>query len=212
MRSGGRFVKRALDVAGSLIVLLVCSPLLLVLAMLITLDSKGSPFFCQTRVGKDGKLFTLYKLRTMVVNAADLRNADGSTFNSDHDPRVTRVGRFLRRTSLDELPQLVNVLKGDMSLVGPRPDLPDQVRFYTERQRKRLLVKPGLTSWAIVHGRNSLPWEQRRELDVEYVERYSFWLDVVILFRTLALVLRRQGVYASSSTLQASPEPRNAHD
>ena len=204
MKPRQRIIKRATDIAISLFVLALSSPLFLLLLLAVRLDSRGGALFRQARVGRDGKLFTIYKLRTMVANAADLRNPDGSTFNAERDPRITRVGRLLRRTSLDELPQLINVLKGDMSIVGPRPDLPDQVRYYTDRQKKRLAVKPGLTGWAIIHGRNNLPWETRRELDVQYVESYSLWLDCLILLRTLALVLARKGVYIPPPAHQSS--------
>ena len=204
MKAHQRIIKRATDLAISSLVLALSSPLFLLLLLAVRLDSPSGALFRQARVGRNGKLFTIYKLRTMVANAADLRNPDGSTFNAEDDPRITSVGRFLRRTSLDELPQLVNVLKGDMSLVGPRPDLPDQVRLYPERYRKRLSVRPGITGWAIIHGRNSLPWETRRELDVQYVESYSLWLDCLILLRTVALVLARKGVYIPPPAHQSS--------
>jgi len=174
------------------------------------LTSKGPALFRQARVGKDGKPFTCYKFRTMYVNAPDIRLPDGSAFNAEDDPRVTRVGRLLRKTTLDELPQFINVLKGDMSIVGPRPDQLDQVRFYTERHKKRLLVKPGMTGWAWIHGRNSIPWEMRRELDVEYVENYSLWLDFQILLRTIPMVLLAKGVYVPPEIIQRYQESQDA--
>lgn len=191
-------VKRLIDLILSAFGLALSSPLLLLIALLIKLDSRGPALFRQTRVGRDGKPFTCYKFRTMYVDAPDIRNPDGSSFNAPDDPRVTRVGRFLRKTTMDELPQFINVLKGDMSIVGPRPDQLDQVRFYSERDKKRLLVKPGMTGWAWIHGRNSIPWELRRKLDVEYVENYSLWLDFQILLRTIPMVLLAKGVYVSS--------------
>jgi len=195
MNTYQRVVKRLTDITLSLLGLTLSSPLFLLITLLIKLDSKGPALFRQTRMGKDSKPFTCYKFRTMHVDAPDIRNPDGSTFNAEDDPRVTRVGRFLRKTTLDELPQLINVLKGDMSIVGPRPDLPDQIRFYSERHKKRLLVKPGMTGWAWIHGRNSIPWELRRELDVEYVENYSLRLDFYILLKTIPMVLLAKGVY-----------------
>jgi len=156
MKAWETVVKRLVDIVISTVVLLVLSPILLLIAFTVRLTSPGPVLFRQTRVGKDGKPFTCYKFRTMYVDAPDIRNPDGSSFNAPDDPRVTRVGRFLRKTTLDELPQFINVLKGDMSIVGPRPDLPDQVRFYSERHKKRLLVKPGMTGWAWIHGRNSI--------------------------------------------------------
>ena len=202
--------KRIMDVVISALALVVLSPLLLIIVLAVRLTSPGPALFRQTRAGKDSKAFTCYKLRTMYVDAPDIRNPDGSSFNAPDDPRVTRVGRLLRKTTLDELPQLINVLKGDMSIVGPRPDQPDQVRFYSERDKKQLLVKPGMTGWAWIHGRNSIPWELRRELDVEYVENYSLWLDFQILLRTIPMVLLAKGVYVSPETTQRYMESQDA--
>jgi lipopolysaccharide/colanic/teichoic acid biosynthesis glycosyltransferase len=174
-------VKRLLDVAGALAVLVVTSPLLALSALAIKLDDGGPVLYRQRRVGRDGKEFELLKLRTMVVGA----DRQGAGWAVDRgDPRITRAGAVLRRLSLDELPQLWNVLRGEMSLVGPRPTLAYQVERYTPRQRKRLEVTPGLTGWAQVNGRASLPWDERIELDVWYVEHRSFWLDLKILART----------------------------
>lgn len=209
MRIHQQIIKRLMDITLSLLALILSSPLFLFIFLLIKLDSRGPALFRQTRVGQYGKPFTCYKFRTMYVDAPDIRNPDGSTFNAEDDPRLTRVGRFLRKTTLDELPQFINVLRGDMSIVGPRPDLPDQVRFYTERHKKRLLVKPGMTGWAWIHGRNSIPWELRRELDVEYVENYSLWLDFQILLRTIPMVLLAKGVYVSPETIQRCRESQD---
>lgn len=192
--------KRTIDILVSLAALAVLSPALLAIAVVVTLDSRGPSLFRQTRVGRGGRLFVCYKFRTMRTDSPDIRNPDGSTFNAPDDSRVTRVGRILRKTTLDELPQLVNVLKGDMSLVGPRPDLPDQVRYYSEHHRKRLLVRPGMTGWAWIHGRNSIPWERRLDLDVEYVDRQSLWLDLYILLRTVPMVITGRGVYVPPGT------------
>jgi lipopolysaccharide/colanic/teichoic acid biosynthesis glycosyltransferase len=174
-------VKRLLDVAGALVVLVVTSPLLALAALAIKLDDGGPVLYRQPRVGRDGKEFELLKLRTMVVGA----DRQGAGWAVDKgDPRITRAGSVLRRLSIDELPQLWNVLRGEMSLVGPRPTLAYQVDRYTPRQRKRLDVTPGLTGWAQVNGRASLPWDERIELDVWYVEHRSLWLDLKILART----------------------------
>ena len=173
--------KRMLDVAGGSAGLLVSAPFLAAAAAAIKLEDGGPVLYRQRRVGKDGREFELLKLRTMVVGAERL----GAGYAIDEgDPRITRAGRLLRRLSVDELPQLWNVVRGDMSLVGPRPTLAYQVERYTERQRRRLEVKPGLTGWAQIHGRASLPWSDRIELDVWYVEHRSFWLDLRILART----------------------------
>jgi lipopolysaccharide/colanic/teichoic acid biosynthesis glycosyltransferase len=174
-------VNRALDAAGSALGLAVSSPFLAAAALAIKLDDGGPVLYRQRRVGHRGEEFDLLKLRTMVVGAES--KGAGWAVNRG-DPRITRVGRMLRRLSLDELPQFWNVLRGDMSLIGPRPTLAYQVEQYTPRQRRRLEVKPGLTGWAQIHGRARLPWEERIELDVWYVENRSPWLDLKILLRT----------------------------
>jgi lipopolysaccharide/colanic/teichoic acid biosynthesis glycosyltransferase len=174
-------VNRALDVAGASVALTLASPLLAVAALAIKLEDRGPVLYRQRRVGKDGSEFELVKLRTMVPGAE--KHGAGFAVNRG-DPRITRMGRLLRRLSLDELPQLWNVVRGEMSLIGPRPTLQYQVDQYTPRQRRRLEVKPGITGWAQIHGRASLPWEERIELDVWYVENRSPRVDVKILLRT----------------------------
>jgi len=174
-------VNRPLDVAAAAFGLAVTSPLLAVSAIAIKLEDGGPVLFRQARVGKDGEDFELLKLRTMVVGA----ERKGAGYAVDvGDSRITRVGRFLRKTSVDELPQLWNIVRGDMSLIGPRPTLRYQVEKYTARQRKRLEVRPGLTGWAQIHGRATLPWDERIELDVWYVEHRSPRVDLKILLRT----------------------------
>jgi lipopolysaccharide/colanic/teichoic acid biosynthesis glycosyltransferase len=174
-------MKRVLDVVGASLLLLLASPVLAVAALAIVVSDRGPVLYRQRRVGKDGAEFELLKLRTMVVGAEKL--GAGYAVN-EGDPRITRVGHVLRRLSIDELPQLWNVVRGDMSLVGPRPTLAYQVERYTPRQRRRLEVKPGITGWAQVHGRARLPWDERIELDVWYVEHRSLLLDLKILART----------------------------
>jgi lipopolysaccharide/colanic/teichoic acid biosynthesis glycosyltransferase len=180
-------VNRALDVAGSAVGLALSSPFLAAAALAIKLDDGGPVLYRQRRVGHRGEEFDLLKLRTMVVGAE--RQGAGWAVNRG-DPRITRAGRLLRRLSLDELPQFWNVLRGDMSLIGPRPTLSYQVEQYTPRQRRRLEVKPGLTGWAQIHGRAALPWDERIELDVWYVENRSPWLDLKILARTPLALFR----------------------
>ena len=184
--------KRALDLAIAGSVLLLSSPLLAVAALLIRIESHGHPIYRQRRVGKDGAAFDLYKLRTMVTGAETM--GPGLAVNVG-DARITRLGAVLRRTSLDELPNLVNVLRGEMSIVGPRPTVQVQVDRYTERQRGRLSVRPGLTGWAQIHGRTSLPWHERIELDLWYVEHESLRLDLRILARTVRMVVAGHGLY-----------------
>jgi lipopolysaccharide/colanic/teichoic acid biosynthesis glycosyltransferase len=178
---GGDPLNRALDVAIAGTGLALASPLLAAAAVAIKLGDGGPVLFRQTRVGKDGRDFELLKLRTMVVGAE--KQGSGYAVNVG-DSRITRVGAFLRRTSLDELPQLWNVVRGDMSVIGPRPTLRYQVEKYTERQRRRLDVLPGITGWAQIHGRSSLSWDERIELDVWYVEHRSPLTDLLILLRT----------------------------
>jgi len=186
-------IKYALDKIISICGLILLSLPFLIIALLIKLDSKGSVFFRQERVGKDGRLFRTWKFRTMVEGAVN----QGLGYNvSEDDPRITRVGRFLRKWGIDELPQLINVLKGEMSLVGPRPTLKYQVDHYNDFERRRLLVKPGITGWALIHGRNLLSWEERIKYDVWYVDNWSIWLDFWIILKTIWVVLiKREGVY-----------------
>jgi lipopolysaccharide/colanic/teichoic acid biosynthesis glycosyltransferase len=184
-----------MDVIVSAALLIITAPLLFLIAMAIRLTSKGPAIFRQMRVGQDRRNFEMLKFRTMFLNVPDLRNADNSTFNSDDDPRVTKIGKLLRKTSCDELPQLVNILRGEMSLVGPRPDVPDALSHYRVNDFERLSVKPGITGWAQIHGRNSLAWERRRDLDLEYVRRHTFWMDIRIVLHTIPMVLLGRGVY-----------------
>ena len=185
-------IKRALDIVLALIGSVVSAPVIALLAVAIRLESPGHPIYLQTRVGKDGEAFSIYKLRTM-VRGAEFTGAGLAIQQGDE--RITRLGAFLRRYSLDELPNLWNVLRGEMSIVGPRPTVQVQVQQYNERQRGRLAVKPGITGWAQVNGRASLPWSARIELDLWYVEHRSLALDLKILARTLRMVLSGQGIY-----------------
>jgi lipopolysaccharide/colanic/teichoic acid biosynthesis glycosyltransferase len=184
--------KRALDATVAAIALVVSGPLLALAAVVIRIESAGHPIYRQRRVGRAGAPFQLYKLRTMVAGAELM----GSGLAVDEgDDRITRLGAFLRRTSLDELPNLVNVLRGEMSLVGPRPTVQVQVDRYTDRQRLRLEAQPGITGWAQVNGRASLPWHERIELDIWYVEHASLRLDLRILARTVHMVTTGHGLY-----------------
>jgi lipopolysaccharide/colanic/teichoic acid biosynthesis glycosyltransferase len=185
-------IRRAIDILVSASVLLLTSPLLAFAVLAIRIESPGHPIYRQRRVGLDGEPFDVLKLRTMVDGAEHI--GAGLAVNAD-DARITRIGALLRRTSLDELPNLLNVLRGEMSLLGPRPTLPVQVEQYTARQRGRLLVKPGITGWAQVNGRTSLPWSERIELDLYYIEHRSLALDLRILWRTAAIVLGGSGIY-----------------
>lgn len=196
-------MKRVLDTVLSAPALLMLSPLLLALAFLVKLDSRGPVLFIQDRVGKNGKLFRAYKYRTMVQGAVD--QGTGFLIDGEEDPRITRIGRFLRRWSLDELPQLINVLKGEMSVVGPRPTLLYQVEQYDDFQRRRLDVKPGITGWAQTHGRNVLSWPERIEYDVWYVDNWSFRLDMEIILKTVPILFKREGLYADKEKFIVRP-------
>ena len=185
-------IRRALDIVVSAAGLMVTSPLLVLAAVAVRVETPGPVIFRQRRSGLHGREFDVLKLRTMVQGAEHM--GAGLAVN-ENDARITRVGAFLRRTSLDELPNLVNVLRGDMSLIGPRPTLPVQVAQYTERERGRLAIKPGITGWAQVNGRASLPWSERIELDLYYIEHRSLALDAQILWRTVAMVLGGSDLY-----------------
>jgi lipopolysaccharide/colanic/teichoic acid biosynthesis glycosyltransferase len=184
--------KRALDLAVATSMLAVSAPIVALAALAVRLESRGHPIYRQRRVGLDGHAFEVYKLRTMVSGAEHM----GAGMAIDEgDSRITRVGALLRRTSIDELPNLVNVLRGEMSLVGPRPTIQVQVDNYTERQRGRLAVRPGLTGWAQVNGRASLPWPERIELDLEYIERASLRLDLRIILLSARMAITGHGLY-----------------
>ena len=190
-------MSRGLDILLASLLLALSSPLLGVAALAIRLESPGAVFYRQRRVGRHGQPFEMWKLRTMVPGAESM---GAGIYVLEGDPRITRVGRLLRRFSLDELPNLINVLKGDMAMVGPRPTVQEQVDRYTERQRRRLEVKPGITGWAQVNGRTSLPWPDRIELDVWYVEHRSLRLDLRILARTAWMLATGQGLYSEDLT------------
>ena len=187
------FCKRAMDIIGSLAGLILLSPLLLIIAIAIKIeDPKGSIFFAQQRCGKDNKLFPMYKFRSMVSNAEELleelmehNEMDGPVFKIKEDPRITKVGKFIRKTSVDELPQLFNILRGDMSIVGPRPAIPHEVAEYNDYHKQRLLVKPGLTCIWQVSGRNSIGFDEWVDMDLEYIENRSLWMDIKLIFKTV---------------------------
>ncbi|HEY8581971.1 MAG TPA: sugar transferase [Capillimicrobium sp.] len=184
--------RRAFDLVVAAVALVLSAPIVAGAALAIRLESRGPVIYRQLRVGKDGHHFDMLKLRTMIQGAEGI--GAGMAVN-EGDPRITRVGAFLRRTSIDELPNLVNVLRGEMAIIGPRPTIPVQVAQYTERQRGRLAVKPGLTGWAQVQGRASLPWSERIELDLWYIEHRSWRLDLLILRRTVDVLVRGSGLY-----------------
>lgn len=194
--------KRAFDLAASIAALIILSPLMLLLAVAIFLDDPhGSPIFVQERVGKNGRVFKFYKFRSMIVNAEalldelqDKNEKDGPVFKIKDDPRITRIGRFIRKTSLDELPQLFNILKGDMSIVGPRPGLPNEVEKYDVYQRQRLRVTPGLTCyWQVSDNRDDISFDEWVDLDIKYIKEQSMKVDLKLILRTFKAVFTGQG-------------------
>lgn len=196
------FMKRLIDIVLSLIGIIILLPLYLILVIAIKLDSKGSAFFKQIRVGKDGKNFTIYKFRTMIVNAENKReleinheNLENFIFQSKSDNRITKVGEFLRKSSLDEIPQLFNVLFGQMSLVGPRPEIPDVVKYYPKNYYQRLLVLPGITGLAQISGRGEIELGKTIRYDLTYISGLSLWLDIKILFLTVFFVFKKEGAF-----------------
>ena len=187
-------IKAVLDFVGALAALLVLLPLFAVLALLIKTTSPGPVFFKQRRLGLNGRVFEIYKFRTMHHRALDLRNADGSTYTGKDDPRIFPLGRMLRKFSLDELPQLINVVRGEMSIVGPRPDLDSQRELYDPGEEEKLKMKPGITGLAMIEGRNSIPWKERIRIDIWYIRNYSLLLDFKIALLTLPVLAFGYGV------------------
>lgn len=185
-------VKRIFDIIGAFSLLLLALPLFALIGIVIKINSPGEIFFKQIRIGRERMPFSIYKFRTMIKNAEFL--GAGLYFEGENDLRITPVGKFLRNYSLDELPELWNVLKGDMSLVGPRPTLPAVVQNFTSYHLGRLVMKPGITGWAQINGRNNLTWSQRIALDLWYINNYSFWLDLKILVKTFKVVIFREGI------------------
>ena len=197
-------IRRAFDVVVASAVLVVSAPVVLVAIVAIRLESPGHPIYRQRRVGRDGHQFDMLKLRTMVSGAESM--GAGMAVN-EGDSRITRVGNLLRRLSIDEIPNLVNVLRGEMAIIGPRPTIQVQVAQYTERQRKRLAIRPGITGWAQVNGRAALPWTERIELDLWYIEHRSWRLDLLILWRTLVMLVSGRGLYKGATGGWRGPHP-----
>lgn len=189
------YFKRLLDIVWGIIGFVVCSIVFIIVGPIIYLTDKGPILYISDRLGKNGKIFKMFKFRSMKMNAPDIRNSDGTTFNSENDSRVTWIGKILRKTSLDELPQFINVLFGDMSLIGPRPDLPDAMNIYTDEEKRKLEVKPGITGYNQAYYRNSADLKLRFYNDVEYAENISFYLDIKIFFQTIKTILLKTNIY-----------------
>lgn len=196
------FFKRIFDILISFVGLVIFALLYLVLGPIIYFTDRGPIFYNANRIGLNGKLFKMYKFRSMYVNAPDIRNEDGSTYNADDDPRVTPIGRFMRKTSLDEFPQFLNVFLGDMSIIGPRPDPPDDIYVYTEEQKQKLNVKPGITGYNQAYYRNSVLQDEKFANDVYYAKHIGFVLDCKIFFKTILVVLKHDNVYNDASPMK----------
>lgn len=189
------FLKRFFDLVLALIALPVWGVIFIIIGPIIYFQDKGPIFYNAPRLGKDGKVFKMYKFRSMKVNAPDVRNSDGSTFNSENDPRLTKIGMFIRKTSIDETPQLLNIIKGDMSIIGPRPDLPEHIELYEGNEKRKLEIKPGVTGLNQAYYRNTIPWKKRIQNDIYYIDKLSLWLDIKVFFKTVMSVLKREDVY-----------------
>lgn len=193
-----RYMKRIIDIVLSILLIVLLVPIWIFIPIIILIDDKGSVYYKSNRLGKNGKIFRMYKFRTMKENSADIRNADGSTYNSENDKRLTKIGKLLRTLSIDELPQIFNVLKGDMSLIGPRPDLPDALELYTDDEKIKLEVCPGITGYSQAYYRNEISASDKFRNDVYYAKHFSFLLDLKILFKTISTVIRRENIFIKS--------------
>jgi undecaprenyl phosphate N,N'-diacetylbacillosamine 1-phosphate transferase len=194
------FIKRIFDLIIAIVALPIWLIILVIVGAVIYFQDKGSIFYNAPRLGKDGKVFKMYKFRSMKMNAPDLRNEDGSTFNAEDDPRLTSIGKFIRKTSLDETPQLLNIIKGDMSIIGPRPDLPEHRDLYEGNEERKLEIRPGVTGYNQAYFRNTVPWKERIQNDVYYIDHLSCWLDIKIFFKTAISVLKREDVYVTEKS------------
>lgn len=198
------FFKRVFDFILALVALPFWFIILLIIGPIIYFQDKGSIFYNAYRLGKDGKVFNMYKFRSMKINAPDLRNDDGSTFNAEDDPRLTKIGKFIRKTSLDETPQLLNIIKGDMSIIGPRPDLPDHRELYEGNEERKLEIRPGVTGYNQAYFRNTVPWKERIQNDIYYIDHLSWWLDIKIFFKTVKSVLKREDVFVTEKSTNSN--------
>ncbi|MBD8589479.1 sugar transferase [Peribacillus simplex] len=202
------FFKRVFDLILAVIALPFWLIILAIISPIIYFQDKGPIFYNAQRLGRDGKVFKMYKFRSMKVNAPDIRNEDGSTFNAENDPRLTKIGKFIRKTSLDETPQILNIIKGDMSIIGPRPDLPEHAELYEGNEYRKLEVRPGVTGFNQAYYRNTVPWKERIQHDIYYIDKSSFWLDIKIFFKTAESVLKREDVFVSENSKKSSKTKR----
>ena len=193
-----KYIKRIIDIIICIIGLPIFALLYIIFGLLIKLEDGGPIFYKAERIGKDYKLFNMYKFRSMKVNAPNLLNSDGSTYNAKDDSRVTRIGKFMRETSIDETPQILNVLKGDMSIIGPRASLSSAITSYQDDETDKMKVRPGITGYTQAYYRNRLSNREKRLKDAWYASNVSFWLDTIILFKTIVIVIKKEGLYSKS--------------
>lgn len=197
------FFKRLFDFIISVLALPFWFIILAIVGSIIYFQDKGPIFYNAPRLGKDGRIFKMYKFRSMKMNAPDIRNEDGSTFNSEDDPRLTKIGKFIRKTSIDETPQLLNIIKGDMSIIGPRPDLPEHKELYQGNEERKLEVRPGVTGFNQAYYRNTIPWKERIQNDIYYIDNLSLWMDIKVFFKTAVSVLKREDIYIANDGTNA---------
>lgn len=203
------YFKRLFDLIFAAIALPFWLIILLVISPIIYFQDKGAIFYNAPRLGKDGKIFKMYKFRSMKMNTPDLRNDDGSTFNAEDDPRLTSIGKFIRKTSLDETPQLLNIIKGDMSIIGPRPDLPEHMDMYEDNESRKLEIRPGVTGFNQAYFRNTVPWKERIKNDIYYIDNLSCWMDIKVFLKTALSVLKREAVFMEEKSENKTGEKVN---
>ena len=203
------FLKRIFDIILSLIAFPFWILIFLTIAPIIYLQDRGSVFYNALRLGKNGKVFKMYKFRTMKVNALDIRNEDGSTYNSENDQRLTKFGKFLRKTSLDETPQIINILKGDMSIIGPRPDLPEHRNLYQNNEFRKLEIRPGVTGYNQAYFRNTLPWKDRLKNDFYYFDHLSMLMDIKVFIKTVISMIKLENVFIKQELEEKNVEKNN---
>lgn len=205
----GKYFKRIIDLVLAIIALPFWMIILIIIGPIIYIQDKGTIFYNAPRLGKDGRIFKMYKFRSMKMNAPDLRNEDGSTFNSEDDPRLTKIGIFIRKTSLDETPQLINIIKGDMSIIGPRPDLPEHMELYKGNEARKLEIRPGVTGFNQAYYRNTVPWKERIQNDIYYIDHLTMWLDIRVFLKTAISVLKREDVFVEQKSVNKNGEQAN---
>ncbi|MFJ5717795.1 sugar transferase [Neobacillus sp. NPDC093127] len=198
------FLKRLFDLILAIVALPLWLLILIIVGPIIYFQDKGSIFYNAPRLGMNGKVFKMYKFRSMKMNAPDLRNEDGSTFNAEDDPRLTKIGKFIRKTSLDETPQLLNIIKGDMSIIGPRPDLPEHRKLYEGNEERKLEIRPGVTGYNQAYFRNTVPWKERIQNDIYYIDHLSWWLDIKVFFKTAISVLKSEDIFVTDKNSNKS--------